>query len=109
MRASSKEMLKQTVCFMKTTSQKLPYPISEHIKDHFREDIFFEVQEAKQLKGHWYYSIEATKDNNIHTLRLNEEGELIKDEADQAFPSDVHEGAIFEDAPEYSRHLGWWT
>jgi hypothetical protein len=85
---------------MKTTNQKLPYRISEYVKDHFREDFLFEVKEAKQVKGHWYYAVEVTKDDYIHRLRFNEDGELIKDEADQAFPPDVHEGSTFEDIPE---------
>ena len=85
---------------MKTTNQKLPYRISEYIKDHFREDFLFEVKEVKQLKGRWFYTIEVTKDTYIHTLKFDEEGELIKDEADQAFPPDVHEGPSFEEIPE---------
>jgi len=85
---------------MKTTNQKLPYRISEYINDHFQEDFLFEVKDARQLKGHWYYTIEVTKDNYIHILNFNEHGELIKDEADQAFPPDVHEGSAFEDIPE---------
>jgi len=58
------------------------------------------VKEAKRLKGHWYYTIEVTKDNYIHAFRFNENGELIKDEAGQAFPPDVHEGPTFEEIPE---------
>ncbi|MBA4053574.1 MAG: hypothetical protein C0490_02580 [Marivirga sp.] len=84
---------------MKTTNQKLPYRISEYIKDHFREDFLFEVKEAKQ-KGHWYYTIEVTKDNYIHTLKFDEKGELVRDQADQAFSPDVHEGPTFEEIPE---------
>lgn len=85
---------------MKTTNQKLPYRISEYVKDHFREDFLFEVKEARQIKGHWYYTVEVTKDDYIHRLKFNEDGELIKDEADQAFPPDVNEEPTFEDIPE---------
>lgn len=85
---------------MKTTNQKLPYQISEYIKNHFRDDFLFEVKEEKQIKGRWYYTLQVTKDNYIHTLKFNEDGELIKDEADQAFPPDVHEGPTFVDIPE---------
>lgn len=85
---------------MKTNNQKLPYQITEYIKEHFREDFLFEVKEVRQIKGHWYYTIEVTKDNYSHTLRFSENGELIKDEADQTFPPDVHEEPTFEDISE---------
>jgi hypothetical protein len=85
---------------MKTTNQKLPYRISEYIKDHFQEDFLFEVKEARQIKGHWNYTVQVTKDNYIQTLRFNEEGELIKEEADQAFPPDVHDEPTCEDTLE---------
>lgn len=85
---------------MKTDNQKLPYKISEYIKEHFREDFLFEVKEVRKTKGHWYYLIEVTKDDYIHTLKFNEHGVLVKDEAEQAFPPDPYEAPTFEDTPE---------
>jgi len=37
LRASSKKNINKVLYIMKTTTQKLPYRISEYIKDHFRE------------------------------------------------------------------------
>lgn len=85
---------------MKATNEKLPYSISDYIKEHFREDFLFEVKSIKHVEGHVYYTVEVSKDNYIHTLRFNEEGELVKEEADQAFPPDIHEEPGFEDVPE---------
>jgi hypothetical protein len=90
----------KTIRTMKTTDQKLPYRISEYIKDHFREDFLFELKQSKQLKGRWYYIVEITKDNYIHTLRFDEDGNLIKDETDEAFPPDGHEDQGFGDIKE---------
>lgn len=44
--------------------------------------------------------MEVTKDDYVHTLKFNENGELIIDEAGQAFPPDAHEAPAFEDIPE---------
>jgi len=71
--------------------QKLPFNVSEYIKEHFREDFLFDVKEVKQSKGHWYYTVEITKDDYIHTITFNERGEVVKDEAEQAFPPDGHD------------------
>ena len=85
---------------MNTKNRKLPYSISEYIKEHFREDFLAEVKETRQWNGRWYYTIEITKDDYIHTLKFNEDGKLITDEADHAFPPDAHEGPAFEDVPD---------
>jgi hypothetical protein len=85
---------------MKSSKSQLPYPISEYIKDHFRDDFLFEVKESTQVKGRWYYTIEITKDNYIHTLKFDEDGKLIKDQADEAFPPDVHEDPGFGEIEE---------
>jgi len=85
---------------MKSTDVKLPYGISEYIKEHFREDFLFDVKEVTKVKGHTYFTVEVSKDNYIHTLKFNENGDVIKDEADQAFPPDVHEEPGYENIPE---------
>jgi hypothetical protein len=85
---------------MNAKDEKLPYGISEYITEHFREDFLFEVKEVKKLKGHVYYTVEVTKDNYIHTLKFDENGKLVKEKADQAFPEDIHEEPGFGDVPE---------
>ncbi|MEX1238928.1 MAG: hypothetical protein WEB30_04395 [Cyclobacteriaceae bacterium] len=85
---------------MNAKDQKLPYGISEYIKEHFREDFLLDVKAVKRLKSHVYYVIEVTKDNYIHTLKFDENGNLMKDDADQAFPEDSHEEPGFGDVPE---------
>ena len=85
---------------MNSNNEKLPYGISEYIKQHFREDFLFEVKEVRKVSGQWYYAVEITKDNYIHTLRFNEKGELVNAEAEQAFPAENREGPAFEEIPE---------
>lgn len=85
---------------MKAQDEKLPYGISEYIKEHFMEDFLFEVKKIKKVKDHVYYTIEVSKDNFIHTLKFNEKGDLVEEDADQAFPADMHEEPGFEDVPE---------
>lgn len=85
---------------MNASSQRFPLRISEYVKDHFREEFLFEVKDVRQIKGQWYYTIEVTKDNYIHTLRFNEKGELVNEKADQAFPPDIHEEPGFDATPQ---------
>jgi len=85
---------------MTPKTQKIPAKISDYIADHFREDFLFEVKAVKQIGGHVYYMIEVSKDNYVHSLRFNEDGDLVKEEADQAFPQDIHDEQTFEDVPE---------
>lgn len=80
--------------------EKLPHKITEYITGHFREDFLFEVKEIKQVKGHTYYTIEVSKDNYIDTLRFNEDGVLIQDESDEAFPAEAHDEAGFGNVPD---------
>ncbi len=85
---------------MKAHTEKIPHKISDYIKEHFREDFLFEVKEVQQLGKHLNYIVEVSKDDFIHLLRFNENGDLVKEEAEQAFPPDTHEGPTFEDIPE---------
>jgi hypothetical protein len=85
---------------MKKSGQKIPYQISAYIKEHFREDFLFEVKDIRQVKGHLYYTIELSKDDVIHTLKFNEEGELMEDNTDPAFRPDDHDAPGFEETLE---------
>jgi hypothetical protein len=96
--AASSNEFKAT--FMKAQEPKLPYGISEYITDHFREDFLFEVRETKLLNGHWYYIVEVTKDNYTHTLKFNDAGELIEEQADQTFPPEDHDEPASGDVQE---------
>ncbi|MGC1239987.1 MAG: hypothetical protein WA874_00290 [Chryseosolibacter sp.] len=80
--------------------EKLPHKITEYITGHFREDFLFEVKEIKQLKDHTFYTIEVSKDNYIDTLRFNENGVLVQDESDEAFPAEAHDEAGFGNVPD---------
>lgn len=82
------------------TEQKIPSGISDYINDHFREDFLFTVKGVKEISGHTVYTIEVSKDDYIHTLRFNENGHLLKKEAEQAFPPDTHEEPTLGDIPE---------
>lgn len=81
------------------TRKKIPNKVSEYIRDHFREDFLFKVKEVAQVNGKWHYTVEVTKDDYIHTLQFNEKGTLVKQEEDQAFPTDIHEERGFDDLP----------
>ena len=85
---------------MKTRDPKLPYKISEYIKDQYREDFLFEVKEVKKVNGQWYYIVEVTADNYTHLLKFNEAGELIKEQAEQTFPPDDHDEPALENTQE---------
>lgn len=80
-------------------NRRLPYKASEYIKNRFREEFLFELKETKQIDGHWFYTVEVTKDDYIHTLRFDDQGALVKKEEDEAFPTDMHEAQGFDDLP----------
>jgi hypothetical protein len=46
------------------------------------------------------YFVEVSKDDFIHTLKFNENGALMKEDTDQAFPPDIHEQHVFGEVPE---------
>lgn len=81
-------------------TQAIPYKITDYVNEHFREDFLFEVKKIIQVKGHPQYEIEVSKDDYIHKLIFNENGELLRDETEQAFLPDEHEGPTFEDVPD---------
>ncbi len=85
---------------MTGTLQKLPLKVSEFIKEHFKEDFLCEVKEVKKSKGHLDYFVEVSKDDRIHHLRFNENGNLLNEEIEPSFPRDIHEEPAVEDLPE---------
>lgn len=85
---------------MKPKVHTLPLKASAYIQDHFREDFLFEVKEVKMIKGQLNYFVEVTKDDYIHSLRFNEQGNLVEGKSDEAFPTDIHEQPISGDVPE---------
>jgi hypothetical protein len=80
--------------------QKLPYKISEYIKNKFREDFLFIVRDIKDLEGGKRYFIEVSKDDYIHQLQFDETGSLINKDASNAFPQDAHDGPSMGEAIE---------
>ena len=84
---------------MKTATRQIPYKISEYVNNHFKEHFLFEVKEVK-TKYIWHYQVDVSKDNFEYRLLFNEKGDLLKEEAEQAFPPDTHEEPTFEDIPE---------
>lgn len=85
---------------MSTNNERLPIHISDYISERFREDFLFQVKEVRQVKGHTYYTVEVAKDDYIHTLIFNEDGHLVQDQADEAFPPDTHDEAGFSNVPD---------
>ena len=73
---------------MKREHLKFPHRISEYITEHFREDFLFEVKDIREDRGDVYYTVEVAKDDYIHTLKFNKNGELLMSEMEQAFPPD---------------------
>jgi hypothetical protein len=65
--------------------KKIPYGISDYIREHFSEDFLFRVKEVNESKGHSVYVVEVSQDDYIYTLRFNEEGVLLNEDAEQAF------------------------
>lgn len=85
---------------MSTDKAKLPYKISHYITERFREDFLFKLKEVGQIKGQTHYTIEVAKDDYIHTLVFNEDGQLVKEQADEAFPPDTHDEPGFSNVPD---------
>ena len=79
---------------------RIPFGISDYIKEHFKEDFLFDVKEVKTKDGASIFHVEVSKDNYIHKLKFNEEGTLLNENAEQAFPPDIHEQRGYEDPPE---------
>ncbi|UII30681.1 hypothetical protein LVD17_20520 [Fulvivirga ulvae] len=73
---------------------KLPYKISAYINKHFKEDFLFDVKEVRKEKHKVVYTIEVAKDGYIHMLQFNEEGRVLNQETEQAFPADDHDGRL---------------
>ena len=85
---------------MDARSERLPFAISSYIQSHFQEDFLCKVRSIKSVDGHLRYALEVTKDDHIHNLTFNEDGKLLQEEAEQAFPPDTHDGVTLEDTPE---------
>jgi len=79
---------------------KIPSGISSYVKEHFRDDFLFAVKKIKGIHGSPLYVVEVSKDDFIHTLMFNENGTLLKEETEQAFPPDIHEEQAFGEIPE---------
>lgn len=84
---------------MNKDNSKLPYKITAYINKHFREDFLFDVKEVRKEKGHVFYTIEISKDGNIHVLKFNGEGHLLSQEVELAFPDDDHDGNLYGEVP----------
>lgn len=82
------------------TEQKIPFAISEYIRDHFKEDFLFYVKDIRAVHGHQVYTVEVSKDNYIHQLKFNEDGTLVDERSAEAFPPDIHEEQTFGEVPE---------
>jgi hypothetical protein len=80
--------------------ETIPYGISDYIREHFKEDFLFRIKDVKKINDHSTYVVEVSKDDYIYTLRFNEDGVLLKEDVEQAFPPDMHEEQTFRDVPE---------
>jgi hypothetical protein len=82
------------------TDERIPFGVTDYIQKKFREEFLFEVKDIRKNNGHAVYTIEVSKDDYIHTLRLDENGTLLKEEVSEAFPPDIHEERTFGEVPE---------
>lgn len=82
---------------MEIKPEKVPYKISEYIRNTFREDFLCSIKSYSGDKGNKFYTAEVTKDDLIHYLKFDDKGNLMKDDADQAFPPDIHEETFKEE------------
>lgn len=82
------------------SEEKIPFGITDYISKNFRDDFLFKVKDIRENNGHPVYTIEVSKDDYLHTLRFDENGTLVKKDADQAFPPDIHEEQTFGEVPE---------
>lgn len=73
------------------SERRIPIGISDYINDHFKEDFLFEVKDVRDIQGQSVYSVEVCKDDYIHKLKFREDGTLVTQESEQAFPPDIHE------------------
>lgn len=76
---------------MKPSTIRIPQGIADYVKDRFREEFLFDVKSVVNVEGETFYNVQVTKDGYIHALRFNAHGQLVKEEADFAFPEDVYE------------------
>lgn len=76
---------------MKPSTIRIPQGIADYVKDRFREEFLFDVKSVVNVDGDTFYNVQVTKDGYIHALRFNANGQLVKEEADFAFPEDVYE------------------
>jgi hypothetical protein len=74
---------------MKLNAVKLHPKIADYINTHFREDALFDIVDIQQAGKHKFYIIEVSKDDYIYTLKFNESGTLIDNNAELAFPDDI--------------------
>lgn len=68
-------------------TQLLPYNLTNYIDTHFREDFLFEVKNIIEVDGHKQYEVEVAKDDYIYTLLFDEQGNLLRESAEEAYPS----------------------
>jgi hypothetical protein len=80
--------------------ETIPYGISDYIREHFKEDFLFDLKEVKTSNGHATFVVEISKDDYIYNMKFNEDGVLLKEDVEQAFPPDMHEEQTFRDVPE---------
>ncbi|MBL0340714.1 MAG: hypothetical protein IPP71_07230 [Bacteroidetes bacterium] len=70
-------------------SRAIPVPISEYIKQNFREDYLTEIKLVKDSKGIGFYYVDVTHEDNIYHLKFNESGDLMQNEIESvSYPED---------------------
>jgi hypothetical protein len=80
--------------------EHIPSGIADYIEQNFRDEFLFEVKNISKKGMHTTYTVEVSKDNYIHILKFDENGVLLKEDANEAFPSDIHEEQSFGEVPE---------
>ena len=85
---------------MKPETQNLPAKALEYIQDFFHEDFMIEVKEVRKINGHLHYFVEVSKDEMIHPLHFNEQGNLIVAAPSDPYHADLLEEPPFDDLPD---------
>ncbi|PBQ30553.1 hypothetical protein CNR22_01795 [Sphingobacteriaceae bacterium] len=66
----------------KVTPEIIPSPISDYIKNNFREDFLTEIHTLKDKNGKTFYRVDISHDNTLHHLKFDTQGTLILQEAE---------------------------
>jgi len=65
-----------------TRPEIIPAPISDYIKNNFREDFLTDIYTLKDKNGKTFYRVDVSHNNTLHHLKFDAMGTLILQEAE---------------------------